>query len=92
MSYYYPKQVRAGTPDEIIDMHGYTTREARGVLHDLLETARGTHVRLIVGKGKNGTDGPVLRTSVEHALREHDIRYAYAHPLDGGDGALDVYF
>jgi DNA-nicking Smr family endonuclease len=91
MSYYFTKQTRADEPHEVVDLHGYTTAQTRSVLEDLLH-ARGSHVRLLVGKGKNSEHGAVLPVFVQNFLRERAVRCEQSHPRDGGSGAIEVFF
>lgn len=78
-------------PEKVIDLHGYTTAEAKDFLDELLAVREFKHVRLIAGKGIFRGTGPVLRTYVENYLKNHDIRFEYAKLHDGGEGALEVY-
>ena len=78
-------------PEYVVDLHGYTTREAKEILNDLIVGKEYRHVRIITGKGLFRGTGPVLRTYVENYLKNHDIRYEYAKLYNGGEGALEVY-
>ncbi len=78
-------------PDEIIDLHGYTVKEAERALADLL--ARGpSHVRLVVGKGIHGGGKAVLRDAVKSYLAARHIHFLPSKQKDGGEGALEVFF
>lgn len=79
------------TPEYIIDFHGYTTNEAEETLHSLLKNREYSHVRIIVGKGSHGANGPVLRDFVKHYLAMRSIRFNPSKQKDGGDGALEVF-
>ena len=78
-------------PDYILDLHGYTTREAKDVLEDVLDGGEFRHIRIITGKGAFRETGPVLRTFVENFLRNRDIKFETAKLHNGGEGALEVY-
>lgn len=81
----------AKQPDEIVDLHGYTTHEA-GQLLDALLTEGYTHVRIIVGKGIHSKGGAVLRDFVKNYLHTNDINFSQSKFTDGGEGSLEVYF
>ena len=76
-------------PDRIIDLHGFTTAEAKFILDELLERGKGT-VRLITGKG-DLRNGPVLRSYVQEYLKKRGVTFRTAKISDGGDGALEVF-
>ena len=78
-------------PDYILDLHGYTTREAGEVLDDIIEGGEYRHIRIITGKGAFRETGPVLRTFVENYLKNRKIKFQAAKLHNGGDGALEVY-
>ncbi len=78
-------------PDEEIDLHGYTTSETKDVLDTLLRERQYKIVRLIVGKGNNSANGPVLPDFVRSYLVSHGIRYNQAKLQHGGAGAIDVF-
>ena len=48
------------TPEMILDFHGYTTAECKIELDNLLRAREYSYVRIIVGKGRNSVNGPVL--------------------------------
>ena len=77
-------------PEYVLDLHGFTTREAKEILDELLEEEYG-HVRIITGKGTYRETGPVMRTFVENYLENHDIRFQVSKLHNGGDGAFEVY-
>jgi DNA-nicking Smr family endonuclease len=78
-------------PDYIVDLHGYTTREAKVILDDIIEGDEHEHIRIITGKGTFRETGPVLRTFVENYLRNSNIKFEIAKLYNGGEGALEVY-
>ena len=78
-------------PDEIVDLHGYTTHEA-GLLLDTLLEEEHTHVRIIVGKGIHSKNGAVLRDFVKDYLHTKNINFSQSKFTDGGAGSLEVYF
>lgn len=78
-------------PDEIVDLHGYTAKEAERVLAGLV--ARGhSHVRLVVGKGIHGGGKAVLRDVAKAYLATRHIHFLPSKQRDGGEGALEVFF
>jgi DNA-nicking Smr family endonuclease len=79
------------TPEHVIDLHGYTTSEAEEILRVLLKEVKYEHVRIIVGKGSHGANGPVLRGFVKKYLEARSIRFNQSKPKDGGEGALEVF-
>ncbi len=78
-------------PECVIDLHGYTTREAEDALGALLKNSAYEHIRVIVGKGNRSTDGPVLRDFVKRYLSLRNIRFNQSKQKDGGEGALEVF-
>lgn len=78
-------------PEFILDLHGYTTREAGEILDDLILEGEYKHVRIITGKGSFRETGPVLRTYVENYLKNRDIKFSIAKLHNGGQGALEVF-
>jgi DNA-nicking Smr family endonuclease len=78
-------------PEFILDLHGYTTREAGEILDELIEAGEYRHVRIITGKGTFRETGPVMRTFVSNFLENRDIHFDVAKLHNGGDGALEVY-
>ncbi len=81
----------ARTPQEIIDLHGLTTREAALCLEKIFHTEGLAHVRIIVGKGGHSKAGPVLRDFVKRELASRNIRFSQSKIHDGGEGALEVF-
>ena len=78
-------------PETEIDLHGYTTMEAKSILADLIKDREYNHVRVIVGKGNNSAEGPVLKNFVKNYLREENIHFTQAKRQAGGEGALEVF-
>lgn len=76
-------------PDRIIDLHGFTTTQAKFILDELLERGKGL-VRIITGKG-DLRNGPVLRGYVQEYLKKRGVTFRTAKISDGGDGALEVF-
>ena len=74
-----------------IDLHGHTTSESEDILNSLLKERKYKHVRIIVGKGNNSSNGPVLPNFVKNYLNSHKIKFNQSKIQDGGDGALEVY-
>jgi DNA-nicking Smr family endonuclease len=80
----------------VLDLHGMTVDTARESLIAFLNNARrhGLNcVRVIHGKGKRSRHkGPVLKTKVNHWLRQRDeiLAFCSARPVDGGTGAVYI--
>lgn len=78
-------------PDYILDLHGYTTGEAEGMLQDVIKSGKHGHVRVITGKGTFRPTGPVLKTFVRNFLVARNIKFAQSKISDGGEGAFEVF-
>ena len=78
-------------PEKIIDLHGFTTKEAAEMLEDIIDGGEYRHIRVITGKGTFRETGPVLRTFVENFLRNRELKFEIAKLHNGGDGALEVF-
>ncbi len=78
-------------PSEIVDLHGYTAREAGNILDDLFKDKKNIHVRIITGKGMHSVNGPVLRDFVKAYLNGKNIRFNQSKLQDGGEGAIEAY-
>lgn len=78
-------------PELILDFHGYTTLECKDELDALISEGKFGHIRIIVGKGKNSQEGPILPNFVRNYLTDHRIRFNQSKLQDGGEGALEVY-
>lgn len=76
-------------PDQVVDLHGLTTAEARYVLDEVFGGVY-RHVRVITGKGAL-RNGPVMRTFVEGYVRSRGFEFRYAKFTNGGEGALEVF-
>jgi DNA-nicking Smr family endonuclease len=92
------RQLRRGRypiQDEI-DLHGMNAAEAHDMLTDFIAgcSAAGLKcVRVIHGKGLgSGPDGPVLKTRVNHWLRQWEqvLAFCSTQPQHGGTGAIYV--
>ncbi len=81
----------ARTPDHILDLHGFTTRQAEALLDETFAKGQYKHVRIITGKGAFRETGPVMRTFVEDYLENGDFRFEVAKLFNGGEGAFEVY-
>jgi DNA-nicking Smr family endonuclease len=79
-----------------LDLHGYTSAEARRELAVFLERcieAGARCVRIIHGRGlRSDRSGPVLKRKVAAWLAQRDevLAYCEARPEDGGAGAVMV--
>ena len=82
------------TVDREIDLHGYTTYEAREAVEDFLSDAKISgcgRVRIIVGKGTRSEGGiAVLPDAVKAVLTQYGYTYTYAKIQHGGEGALEI--
>ena len=78
-------------PEFVLDLHGYTTKEAKELIGDIIEAGEYGHIRIITGKGAFRETGPVMRTYVENFLRNQNIKFETAKLYNGGEGALEVY-
>lgn len=78
-------------PEFELDFHGWTTMECKEELDEIIRENDYSHIRIIVGKGKNSADGPVLPNFVKNYLNERNIRFSQSKIQDGGEGALEVY-
>ncbi|MBK5215692.1 MAG: Smr/MutS family protein [Candidatus Pacebacteria bacterium] len=74
-----------------VDLHGHTTSESELILESLLKEGKYKHVRIIVGRGNNSANGPILPSFVRNYLTSHRIRYNQSKIQDGGEGALEVF-
>jgi DNA-nicking Smr family endonuclease len=74
-----------------IDLHGYTTSESEQILDSLFKEGKYKHVRIIVGRGNNSSNGPILPNFVKNYLKSHNARYNQSKIQDGGEGALEVF-
>lgn len=93
MSFYAPKENKyPQLPDRIIDLHGCTTSESKEIIDGLLEDREISHVRLIVGRGLNSPNGPVLPNFIKAYLNSRAVNFRQAKIQDGGEGALEVFF
>lgn len=93
MSYYADKGNKyAQVPEVILDFHGYTKAECQDAIDELIRGGEHKHARIIVGKGKNSQNGPILPDFVKNYLTSHHIRWNQSKIQDGGEGSLEVYF
>ena len=92
------RQLRRGkfaVQDEM-DLHGLIASEAHERLREFITVCnrRGIKcVRIVHGKGlRSGSTGPVLKTKVNHWLRQWDevLAFCSTPPRDGGTGAVYV--
>jgi len=81
----------ARIPDFILDLHGFTIREAEKELEVIFRNKSYTHVRVITGKGTQRETGPILKTFVRGYLLSRGIHYNPAKQQDGGEGAVEVF-
>lgn len=79
-----------------LDLHGQTIAEAGDTLAQFLRAAQENGCRCVLvvhGKGQRSQQGkPVLKTQVNHWLRQHDavLGFSSAQTRHGGAGALYV--
>ena len=77
--------------DDCLDLHGYRTLEAHGLVLDFLEHAKNNNfkiVRIITGKGIDGYSP--LKSYIKDFLIENDYNYSQADMYSGGEGAFDI--
>lgn len=74
-----------------IDLHGCTTAESKVILDECFKKRSYDHIRIITGKGKRSSDGPVLPNFVKSYLKARNITYRQSKLQDGGAGALEVF-
>ena len=81
---------------DYIDLHGFTTEQARQEVSAFIDFARMHHLRcikIIHGKGYAGKqDYPLMKNRINSWLRQHPQVLAFhsAIPKDGGSGAVYV--
>jgi DNA-nicking Smr family endonuclease len=79
-----------------LDLHGHTLERAAAELAHFLQAAQAHGCRCVLvihGKGQRSAQGkPVLKSQVDHWLRQHPavMGFASAQPRHGGAGALYV--
>lgn len=83
----YPQEL-----EREFDFHGMTTMECKIALDELVKSRTYDHVRIIVGRGTNSPNGPVLPNFVKSYLVQRGIRFSQSKVQDGGEGALEVWF
>lgn len=82
--------------EETLDLHGFTIAEAAQALSEFLHHARASDLRnvlIIHGRGHRSQDNmPVLKSQVNHWLRQHEavLGFSSAKPQNGGAGAVYV--
>jgi DNA-nicking Smr family endonuclease len=93
--YHYDEQITMSignkykkVPVHILDLHGYTTREAQDFLNSFVIGREGQYIRVITGKGVY-RNGPILQEYIKEYLYKKGISYTYAKISDGGEGALE---
>ena len=79
-------------PEYILDLHGYTLREAEQELLSVISPRKYNHVRVVTGKGTFRETGPVLKNFVRDFLLARNIAYTPAKLQHGGEGAYEVFF
>lgn len=92
------KKLRRGEfpVEDELDLHGYTSVEAKAAIYEFIEYCKQQHkrcIRIIHGKGYRSQEKiPVLKTYVAHWLPQHNdvMAFCSARPEDGGTGALYV--
>ncbi len=87
MSYYTPvSKIQEKDFDEIIDLHGYTTGEAKDLIDELIRGGAGK-IRLIVGRGLRSEFMPVLPSFVVNYLSQKGVAFD-----NSKDGVVDAQF
>ncbi|MCK9482535.1 MAG: Smr/MutS family protein [Bacteroidia bacterium] len=88
--------LKAKKPQEVLDLHGYTSDEAALILEDFLQQSvkkRLEKVSVIHGRGLHSLDGkPIVKEVVQKVLSSNPLvrLFGYHPPSEGGDGATWV--
>lgn len=78
-------------PEYILDLHGFTTKQAKSLLDAIVTPQKYKHIRLITGKGTLRETGPVMKSFVQNYLNNLGVVFEVAKLYNGGEGALEVY-
>jgi len=91
------RKLRAGQYPvaETLDLHGLNARQAKQSLLEFLHHTRpaaGECVHIIHGKGNRSDRWPVIKSKLDHWLRQHERVLSFHSALqgDGGTGAVYV--
>ncbi len=81
-------------PQAILDLHGFTKKEAEEELFDFLESAlenKLKKIKIITGQGwHNPNFQSILKPHIENILEQEGYQYQNAKINDGGAGAIIV--
>jgi DNA-nicking Smr family endonuclease len=81
-------------PEAVLDLHGFTKKEAQEELFNFLREARQKNyqkIKIITGQGWHNPDfQSVLKPHIENILDNQGYEYQNAKMNDGGGGALIV--
>ncbi len=79
--------------DAELDLHGCKSHEAEILIENFLQDAIINNwkiIHIIVGKGINSKDGPVLPNVTKTILNKHGYLYKYADDEYGGEGVIEI--
>lgn len=81
-------------PEAVLDLHGFTKKEAQSELFNFLEEAHQNNykkIKIITGQGWHNKDfQSILKPFIEDILDQEGCEYRNAKLNDGGAGALIV--
>ncbi len=81
-------------PELILDLHGFTKKEATEELFIFLKNAQEKNyrkIKIITGQGWHNPDyQSILKPHIENILDEECYQYQNSKPNDGGAGAIIV--
>ena len=81
-------------PEAVLDLHGFTKKEAEEAFCSFLEESRERgfkKIKIITGQGWHNKDfQSILKPFIENILKEENYSYSDAKINDGGSGAIIV--
>ena len=81
-------------PEAVLDLHGFTKREAEEAFYLFLKESREKgfkKIKIITGQGWHNKDfQSILKPFIEDILNKENFSYANAKINDGGEGAIVV--
>ena len=77
-------------PNRTLDLHGRTESEARVAVEKLVKTSGGKLVHVVTGKGRNSSDGPVLKHLVRGMLKGSLAPLVRDWSLDDSEGGYRI--
>lgn len=79
--------------DAELDLHGCKSHEATILIENFLQDAIINNwkiIHIIVGKGINSKNGPVLPNIAKIILNKYGYLYSYADDEYGGEGVIEI--